>query len=52
MTGILDGYRKVLLHHQMPEWIPLAYTVGFSIVIFIIGFIVFNKLEKKFADVL
>jgi ABC-type polysaccharide/polyol phosphate export permease len=52
MTGILDGYRKVLLHHQMPEWIPLAYTVGFSLVIFIIGFIVFNKLEKKFADVL
>jgi len=52
MTGILDAYRKVLLHHELPECIPLLYSSIFAIVIFVLGFITFNKLEKKFADVL
>ncbi|KEZ52170.1 ABC transporter permease [Metabacillus indicus] len=52
MTGILDGYRRILLHGEMPDIMPLIYTLGFSLVIFVVGFTVFNKLEKKFADVL
>ncbi|KUP05484.1 ABC transporter permease [Bacillus coahuilensis m2-6] len=52
LTGILDGYRKVLLHNELPLLAPLIYTAIFSVVVFVIGFVVFNRLEKKFADVL
>ncbi|WP_231514953.1 ABC transporter permease [Oceanobacillus salinisoli] len=51
LTGILDGYRQAFLHNQPPNMTLLLYSFVFSIVIFVIGWITFKKLEKNFADV-
>ncbi|WP_010197305.1 ABC transporter permease [Bacillus sp. m3-13] len=50
-TGIFDGYRKTILHNEMPDITLLLYSLCFSIIILTIGWITFNKLEKNFADV-
>ncbi|WP_249870461.1 ABC transporter permease [Oceanobacillus saliphilus] len=51
LTGIFDGYRQAILHNQPPNMSLLLYSGVFSIVILIIGWITFNKLEKDFSDV-
>ncbi len=51
LTGIFDGYRQAILHNQPPDLLMLVYSLVFSVVVFIIGWIVFMKLEKNFADV-
>ncbi|MFC0471056.1 ABC transporter permease [Halalkalibacter kiskunsagensis] len=52
MVAILDGYRKTLLHNELPDFTMLAYSFSFGIIVLIIGWITFMKLEKNFADVI
>ncbi|MGD6991010.1 ABC transporter permease [Sutcliffiella horikoshii] len=51
ITGIVDGYRSTLLHNQPPNLTLLLYSLVFSLIVFVIGWMTFNKLEKNFADV-
>ncbi|WP_332628482.1 ABC transporter permease [Halalkalibacter flavus] len=51
LTGIFDGYRQALLHNQPPDMMLLLYSFVFSLIVFIIGWVTFMKLEKNFADV-
>lgn len=51
LTGLIDGYRKTILHNQPPDWLLLQYSFIFSICILVIGWATFAKLEKNFADV-
>ncbi len=42
--------RDLLIYNQVPElWLILG-TVVYSLLSFIIGFVIFNKLKKKFAE--
>lgn len=50
MTQIIDAYRDIFLYHQLPGAMGICYTVLVSIIIFIIGFTIFRKLEKGFAE--
>ena len=52
MTGIIEGYRQVLLYNQSPLNIALVYSVVFSIFIFIAGYFIFKRMEKLFADII
>jgi lipopolysaccharide transport system permease protein len=52
MAGILDSYRKVLLHNQMPNGYYLGMAFFISIIVFISGYVFFKKNEGEIADII
>ncbi len=52
MTGILDSYRKILLHHEMPNFFYLSVSTLISLAVFAAGYILFKKCDRYLADVL
>lgn len=50
MTMFVQAYRDVFFYHQWPSMISLIILFVLSIGVLIIGFIVFKKLEKGFAE--
>lgn len=51
MAGIIDGWRKVLLHHRAPEAGPLVAALLVSAALAGFGWLLFRSLEKNVADV-
>jgi lipopolysaccharide transport system permease protein len=51
MYGILQGFRASLLGGQY-DWPAIGYAVVFIAIVFTGGFIIFKRLEDKFADVI
>ncbi len=43
-------YRDVLYNNQMPSLNMFAYAVGSALTLLVIGYMVFNRLEPKFAE--
>ncbi len=52
MTGIIEGVKRSLLTFSHPELTSLFISIIISILILILGFWLFKKLEKNFADVI
>ncbi len=52
LAGIIDGYRKVLLHNSMPDWQAFGIAAVSSCVVFVLGLLYFKRVEFKLADVL
>ena len=52
MAGIVEAYRKILLHQSAPDWLSLSLAGLVSLVIFIAGLFYFKRVEFKLADVL
>ena len=50
MTYIINGYRNIFYNQTMPELKPLFILIASSIVACIIGYLIFNKLQKGFAE--
>lgn len=50
MTTIMNSYRDVFLYHQLPDFGALAIVGLVTLVIVMIGYLVFTKLEKGFAE--
>ncbi len=50
MTWILLSYRDVLYYKQVPSLIQLSGAAIYSIVIFMIGFLTFEKLKIRFSE--
>jgi lipopolysaccharide transport system permease protein len=50
MVGIIEGYRSAIFGYPFETSI-IFWSAGVSTVIFIIGFVLFKKTEKMFADV-
>lgn len=51
MSVFINAYRQVLLAHDVPKWESLGIGVIVSLVIFVIGYRFFKKMEGRFADV-
>ena len=51
MTGIIDGYRAAILHHQAPSMETLLPALGVSAAVFVAGCLLFRKFEKNIADI-
>lgn len=51
MAGIVDGYRRILIHHSLPDVSSLMPAITVAVLLFAVGLVVFAKLEKRFADV-
>ena len=50
MTGIITAYQSTILDHQFPDWGWLGYSALASMVIFFIGFWVFNRYKFRFEE--
>jgi lipopolysaccharide transport system permease protein len=50
MVGIVEGYRASLFNFAFEHTI-IYWSAGVSIVLFVLGFMVFKKSEKVFADI-
>ena len=50
MAGIISAYRAVLIY-QLPPDSSLVLSAIISVIILIVGYIVFKRLEPRFADV-
>lgn len=50
MTSIVETFRYGFLGSGVMDWGALLYTTIFTIVVLVLGVIVFNKVEKSFMD--
>jgi lipopolysaccharide transport system permease protein len=51
VAGIVDGFRSVFLGGPF-DWIALSTSMLASIVIFLVGVMMFERAERRFADVI
>ncbi len=52
MTGIIDGYRRVLLHGIAPDYGALAIAFAAALLLVSIAYLLFKRAERTFADVI
>lgn len=50
MASIINSYRNILFYQTMPEIKSLFLTLSASILLLFIGFKIFNKLQRGFAE--
>lgn len=50
LTQIIEGFRYMLLDTGSFSWSGFLYTLVVSIVLFLVGIVVFNRTEKTFID--
>lgn len=50
MTFIIDGYRSIFYYQQQPEFISLGITLLVSLILCVVGYLLFSKLQKRFAE--
>jgi len=50
MTYIINGYRDIFYYQQLPNMRHLGYLLGASLTLLIIGYFIFKKLQKGFAE--
>lgn len=50
MTTIIGGYRDILYYQNIPDFLALTIVGVISFIILLIGYSVFKKLEKGFAE--
>lgn len=50
MTKIMNAYRAVFLYHQVPNLRALFIVFLIALAVLVIGYFVFRKLEKGFAE--
>ena len=50
MSYIIDGYRSIKKKKKMPDFVGLGIVLAISVILCIIGYLVFNKLQKRFAE--
>lgn len=52
MAGIIDSYRRIILHGKPPNITYLSYALVISFSLLVISYIFFKKKEMVFADVI
>ncbi|MBQ7137093.1 MAG: ABC transporter permease [Bacilli bacterium] len=50
MTHIITAYRDILYYQQMPNWINLGILALVGVALFIVGYYIFKRLERNFAE--
>ena len=50
MTEVIEAYRNIFMYHQLPSTTGFIYLFVISFIIFFIGYVIFRKLEKGFAE--
>lgn len=52
MAYLVEAYRGAVLEQRTPQFVPFAVFCAISVVVFIAGYWIFNRLKYEFADVL
>ncbi|MBC8490389.1 MAG: ABC transporter permease [Bacteroidetes bacterium] len=52
MAGIIDSYRKVIIHGIAPVWDYLLISFVVTVLVFISFYAIFKRLEMRFADII
>ncbi len=50
MSILVNCYRDIFLYHNIPDMGKLAGVAGLSLIVLLIGHIVFNRLQRGFAE--
>lgn len=50
LTTIVESYRSIFIYHQLPNFNMLLYVFIVSFVVLVIGYMIFKKLERNFAE--
>ena len=50
MVGIMEAYQSILYNKKFPEISSLLIVLGVSLVFLIAGYLLFNKLQKRFVE--
>ena len=50
MAYIIEGYRDILYYQQMPNMKMLGIIFAIGVVLSIVGYFIFQKLQKRFAE--
>ena len=50
LTTIVNSYRDLFLYHTMPNWTDLTIVFVLGLVVLVLGYKIFKKLEKGFAE--
>ncbi len=52
LTGLIEAFRASVLPTRAVDWRLLGFSVGVTVVIFVLGGLYFRKTEREFADVI
>lgn len=50
MTSVINCYRDVLYYRQIPQLQNLLVSVGVGILLLVFGWLLFNRLQRRFAE--
>lgn len=50
MTSVIIAYRDILYYNQIPHISTLVNALVFGIIVMLLGFVVFGRLQKNFAE--
>ena len=50
MTKLVYAYRDIFLYHQTPDFGALGSVLLLGVIVLVIGYWIFKKLEKGFAE--
>ncbi len=50
MTPVISCYRDILYYRQVPQLKNLALSIGFGVLFLAAGWLLFNRLQKHFAE--
>jgi len=50
MAHLINGYRDIFYQHQVPQLLNLFILLGIGLIILVLCYKVFDKLEKRFAE--
>jgi lipopolysaccharide transport system permease protein len=51
MTAVIEGFRASLLGTPM-DWYTLLYPTAFALVVLVVGIMLFQRIERSFADLI
>lgn len=50
MTYVINGYRDIFYYKKMPDLSSMAMVLEIGIIICLIGYFIFSKLQRRFAE--
>ena len=50
LAYIIEAYHSVIYYKTLPNFIDLGIVFGFSVVVFFVGYKIFDKLQRGFAE--
>jgi ABC-2 type transport system permease protein/lipopolysaccharide transport system permease protein len=51
IAPVIDGFRRTVLFGTSPDWLPLAAGAGSSMMLLVVGYYLFKRLETGIADI-